>query len=311
MCLQCLLQLSAIRLCLMLGVLRHPSYRRDIVKRLMNSAHSPNPAAADGQITLHGEQATDGSLPLPPRRLVVLVRHGQTTFNMEGRLPGQLAGIPLTDEGRRQAHRAAVALSAMPLSAVLTSPLERARHTADIIANGWGLEVRTDPRLLDTDVSRWAGRKIDEVAKSDPAWKTFLERPDEPPEGVESLSAVQTRAIAVGEDVRRDAGLGEYVVLVAHADVVKLILAHYTGIPLHGARHISIANASISALAFAGVAPAQLLAMNWTPAPGWLVPPLTQATQPAEHQAQGDESVDATGSQAGSDSTEVTSAAAQ
>jgi probable phosphoglycerate mutase len=248
----------------------------------MDNTHQPPLPASDGQITAPEQPATDGAHARSATRLIVLVRHGQTTYNVEGRLPGQLPGNPLTDEGRRQAHRAAVALSAMPLSAVIASPLERARDTAEIIARGWGLAVRLDPRLMDTDVRRWAGRKIDEVAKSDPAWKAFLERPTEPPEDVEGLGEVQTRSVAVVEDVRRDPTLGNYIVLVAHADVVKLILAHYTGIPVHGARYIGIANASISALAFTGDEPAQLLTMNWTPAPGWLAPPLLRTPEQAQ-----------------------------
>jgi probable phosphoglycerate mutase len=250
----------------------------------MDSIPTPAPEA-DGQITAPEQQPTGDTQKRPPTRLIVLVRHGQTTYNIEGRLPGQLPGNPLTDEGRRQAHRAAVALAAMPLSAILASPLERAKDTAEIIARGWDLPVRLDGRLMDTDVRRWAGMKIDEVAKSDPAWRAFLERPTEPPDDVESLSEVQARAVAVVEDIRRDPELGNFVVVVAHADVVKLILAHYTGVPLHGARHLAIANASISALAFTGDQPAELLAMNWTPAPGWLVPPLPKPKAPAEAEA--------------------------
>ncbi|HKB47215.1 MAG TPA: histidine phosphatase family protein, partial [Ktedonobacterales bacterium] len=67
----------------------------------------------DGQLTATDVSAAgvDGAKPQPPTRLILLVRHGETTFNVEGRLPGQLPGVPLTDEGRRQAHQAAVALA--------------------------------------------------------------------------------------------------------------------------------------------------------------------------------------------------------
>ena len=52
---------------------------------------------------------------------------------------------------------------------------------------------------MDTDVGHWAGQKIDEIAKSDPAWKVFVKNPDEPPAGVESFSAVQARAVAAAK----------------------------------------------------------------------------------------------------------------
>jgi broad specificity phosphatase PhoE len=235
---------------------------------------TPTEAAAAQDGHAGGEQ-------LPRRVLrVLLVRHGQSTYNTEGRLPGQLPGVPLTDEGRRQASRAAIALSGLRLDTVVSSPLERALETARIIARGWALEVREDPRLMDTDVGSWAGRKIGEIAKDDPNWSAFLKKPTEPPPGVESMAAAQARATAVIEGLRADPSTGENVVVVAHADIVKLIVAHYTGITIEGALALHISNASITALAFAGEHPPALLATNWTAAPGWLVTPAPKA----EHQ---------------------------
>ena len=229
-------------------------------------------------------------------RNLLLVRHGQATFNVEARLPGQLPGIPLTDEGRRQAHRAAIALAALPLSTIISSPLERAAETAAIIARGWGLPVRTDPRLMDTNVGRWAGQKIDDVAKSDPAWKVFVANPDEPPGGVESFSQVQARAIAVAQEALADPANGDYIVLVAHGDVVKLILAYYMKTPIPCVPYLVVGNASISGLAFVGDAPPQILATNWTPDPRWLVasatppPPTPESPAPNGQSPSNDQS---------------------
>ncbi len=220
-------------------------------------------------------ETSDNPATPPKTRVLLLVRHGQSTYNVEGRLPGQLPGIPLTDEGRRQAHRAAVALSALPLSAIISSPLERAAETAEIIARGWGLTVRTDPRLMDTNVERWAGQKIDDVAKNDPAWKRYVANPDEPPEGAESFSSVQARAVAVAREALADPNNGDYIVLVAHGDVVKLILAQYMNTPIPCVPFLAIGNASISGMAFTGDSPPQILATNWTPDPRWLVAPTT------------------------------------
>lgn len=217
---------------------------------------------------------SDNKPATPPKtRVLLLVRHGQSTYNVEGRLPGQLPGIPLTDEGRRQAHRAAVALSALPLSAIISSPLERAAETAEIIARGWGLTVRTDPRLMDTNVERWAGQKIDDVARNDPEWKRYVANPDEPPEGAESFSSVQARAVATAREALADPNNGEYIVLVAHGDVVKLILAQYMNTPIPAVPYLAIGNASISGIAFTGDSSPQILATNWTPDPRWLVAP--------------------------------------
>jgi probable phosphoglycerate mutase len=225
--------------------------------------------------------------PAKPPRLVMLVRHGETTYNVERRLPGQLPGVALTDEGRRQAHRTAVALSNLPLSAVVASPLERARETGEIIARGWALPVRTDPRLLDTDIGAWAGKVIDDLNKADPNWKAFVEHPSEPPAGVEGFPQVQARAVAAVEDILRDESLGSYIVVVAHADVVKLILAHYTRMHIQAVRYVSVGTASISALAFQGEQPPHILGVNWTPLPDWLAPsPARPPTRDADQRTQ-------------------------
>jgi broad specificity phosphatase PhoE len=208
-----------------------------------------------------------------PRKRLLLIRHGETTFNVERRLPGQLAGIALTDKGRRQAHRAAVALSALPLSAVMSSPLERARETAEIVARGWALPVRLDDRLQDTDVGRWSGQKIDEIDKSDPEWRAFVAHPTEPPPGVESLATVMERAAAAVADALGDPERGNTIAVVAHADVIKLVVGHYLSIHPDCAQRLHVDNGSITALEFVEDRPPIVLALNWTPFPGWLAAP--------------------------------------
>ena len=289
--------------------LRRPLTGRGLVRRLMHDhdSHTPSTShvtpdpsvngangattaasAAEVQPTPQGQDPTQPRTPQKPPRLLMLVRHGQTTYNVENRLPGQIPGVALTDEGQRQALRAAVTLSGLPLSAVIASPLERAKDTAEIIARGWNLPVRTDPRLMDTNIGSWAGQQIAELKKSDPGWEQYVEHPNEPPEGVESFAHVQRRAVAAVGDLLADESLGSYIVVVSHADVVKLILAHYSGMDSACARFVSIANASISALAFGGTTQPHVLAVNWTALPAWLSPPPaqppTQAEQPASQQ---------------------------
>ncbi len=241
-------------------------------KAQSNGAHETQRAQADSA-RQKGERK-----PARVQRFL-LVRHGQSTFNVEGRLPSQLPNVLLTDEGRRQAHQAAIAMAGLNLSAVFSSPLERARETADIIARGWGLPVREEPRLMDTEMGRWAGRKISEVSKDDPEWLRFVEKPTEPPDGVEGFIQVRDRVVAAIEDLRADPEVGDDVVVVAHADVIKLIIATYTGVPLDGARFIMVANASISALAFSDGSAPMLMAANWTMTPHWLVAPAKPAAK--------------------------------
>lgn len=275
--------------------LTQPRTRRGLMKRLMNTNTSHpipptnSPAAHDAAAAMTprdtnatSTEVTTAATAPKPARLLILVRHGESTYNVEGRLPGQLPGVLLTDEGRRQALRAAVALSGIALTSVIASPLERARETAEIIARGWGVPVRLDPRLMDTDVGEWAGQKPDDISKTDPRWKEFVEHPTAPPAGVESLASVQARAVAVVEELRRDPSLGDTMVLVAHADIVKLILGHYSGVPIDATRFVHIANASLSALSFVEDAPPYVLAMNWTALPYWLQPRTQSAPAAAE-----------------------------
>src|SRR5437763_3406987 len=84
------------------------------------------------------------------KQTLLLIRHGQTTWNVEHKLPGQLPGVALNDKGRKQAAHLADALSAIPISSIISSPLERAYDTAQIIAQGRGLSIQLEPDLMDT-----------------------------------------------------------------------------------------------------------------------------------------------------------------
>ena len=80
---------------------------------------------------------------------------------------------------------------------------------------------------MDTDVGRWAGKTIDEISKNHPAWKEFVRNPTVAPEGIETFPLVQQRAVAAVESWRTKEHMGSYVAFVAHADVLKVLLAHY------------------------------------------------------------------------------------
>lgn len=79
---------------------------------------------------------------------LLLVRHGQTDWNVEGRYQGQ-ADPPLNARGRVQAHAAAAALRNWKIVAIYTSPLLRARQTAEAISQTTGLRIRLEPRLME------------------------------------------------------------------------------------------------------------------------------------------------------------------
>jgi broad specificity phosphatase PhoE len=205
-------------------------------------------------------------------RKLVLVRHGQTDFNTKHLLPGQLPGVPLNQEGQAEAQATAAALRELPLTGIVASPLERTLETAALINEGRGLPIQQDRDLLDTDYGRFSGLCYDVLDKNDKAWARFMTDPLHAPPGVENFASVQKRAVRAAERWRHEQGAGEWVALVTHADLVKLIVAHYIGIPLARVPLINMDNAAASLLAFhpePDRLPA-LICFNWTSPALWL-----------------------------------------
>lgn len=205
-------------------------------------------------------------------RKLVLVRHGQTDFNVQHRLPGQLPGVSLNEEGRSEAQATAEALRPLPLSAIIASPLERTIETASYVNANRGLTIQQDSDLLDTDYGKFNGQNYEQLDANDRQWKRFLANPLKAPRGVENFADVQRRAVRAAERWRVAPDVGEWVALVTHADLVKLICAHYLGIPLERVPLFSMDNAAVSLLAFhpdPSQAPS-LLCFNWTSPALWI-----------------------------------------
>jgi 2,3-bisphosphoglycerate-dependent phosphoglycerate mutase len=93
---------------------------------------------------------------------IVLVRHGETDWNREDRFQGH-ADPPLNATGRKQAHELAAELHGEPLAVAYTSPLGRARETAEIVARRLGIGVRPSSSLMEVDVGSWSGLTRGEV----------------------------------------------------------------------------------------------------------------------------------------------------
>jgi broad specificity phosphatase PhoE len=213
-------------------------------------------------------------------RKLVLVRHGQTDFNVQHRLPGQLPGIPLNATGQQEARMTAESIRALPLTAIVASPLERTMETAAFVNQGRGLPIRQDRDLLDTNYGPYNGKNWDELDKTDPAWQRFTKDPGAtPPKGAESFAAVQRRAVRAAERWRQATDVGEWLALVTHADLVKMIVGHYLGIPLANCPLMNMDNASVSLLTF-HPDPKELpslLCFNWTSPAVWLMEAQAQA----------------------------------
>jgi len=184
-----------------------------------------------------------------PSTMVLLVRHGLTPTTGV-KLPGRARGLHLSDEGRRQAEAVAARIGKIAkVVAVYSSPLERARETAQIIAKARNMAVRIERGLLELDIGKWTGMALRD-AGSKPEWKAVQQHPSgfRFPDG-ESFTEMQTRITgAIARMVARHAG--RIVVAVSHADPIKAAVAHALGTPLDLFQRIMIGTASISAIAY-------------------------------------------------------------
>ncbi len=183
---------------------------------------------------------------------VILARHGRTTANAGGLLAGRTKGVHLDDVGTAQAQAAGERLADLQLAAVVTSPLERCRQTARLLAPE--ARVVSDRRLLECDYGEWTGREIKHLAK-EKLWRTVQAQPSGVRfPGGESLPEMSARAVAAVRD--RDAALtdsiGDHAVwlAVSHGDIIKALLADALGMHLDAFQRIVVDPGSLSVVRY-------------------------------------------------------------
>lgn len=178
--------------------------------------------------------------------LFYLIRHGENDWTGK-RLPGWIPGIHLNARGQAQADALPELLADANLQAIYASPLERTMETAEPLARLHRLEVTPRPALGEVRSGRWEGvslpalrrRKLWVVIQQSPSLARF-------PEG-ESFVEVQARVVAELENLRTKHPK-DSIGCVSHADVIKLAIAYYVGLPLDHFQRLSVAPASISLL---------------------------------------------------------------
>ena len=188
--------------------------------------------------------------------MIVFARHGQTAPNRDGLVLGR-ADPELTEEGHRQAELLAGALRGEPVAALLTSPLLRARQTAEPIGEACGVPVEVDDRLIEIDWGAWEGRATGSLARSDvDRWKA---EDGTAPEG-ESLDSLSLRVESFcREQLDRD-GL---VVAVSHVSPIKAAAAWAMGVDGTVAWRMFLGLASITRVGQGKASPV-LLSFNET-----------------------------------------------
>jgi probable phosphoglycerate mutase len=171
---------------------------------------------------------------------IYLVRHGETAWTITGQHTGH-TDIPLTEEGERSAAALGAKLHDRGVVSVITSPLLRARRTAELA--GFGARLETDADLMEWDYGRFEGRRTSEIRAEQPGWKLFE---DGCPDG-ETSEAVGVRADRAIERIRKRAG---NVIVFAHRDILRIVIARWLGLSPRDGQCFYLATSSVSILGY-------------------------------------------------------------
>jgi probable phosphomutase (TIGR03848 family) len=200
---------------------------------------------------------------------VLLVRHGLTASTGQV-LTGWTPGISLDERGRAQAKALAERLAPLPLDAIVTSPLDRCRQTAEAIAGarqqaGQTAELTVDDRVGECRYGDWTGKELKELAK-DPLWPVVQAHPSAVrfpgPEG-ETMLGMQHRAVSAIRDWNAVLGGEATYVVCSHGDVIKAIVSDALGLHLDMCQRIQVDPCSLTVVRYTQLRPF-LVRMNDT-----------------------------------------------
>lgn len=178
---------------------------------------------------------------------VLLIRHGLNDW-VGKRLVGRTPDVHLNEQGRKQAQMLVSVLKELPIDSIYSSPLERAIETAQPLALAKSLPVICNENLQEIDFGDWQGKTIKQLRKLK-LWKLVHQEPEifRFPGG-ESFVEAQLRLSSVIETFFSNHPEDEIVACFSHSDSIRLILAHFLGLPLQNFHKIAVDTASISVL---------------------------------------------------------------
>lgn len=193
-------------------------------------------------------------------RRLLLARHGQSVSNAVRCFQGT-HDVPLSELGQRQAAALAGAVAGRRVAAVYTSPMVRARGTAERVVERLGVPLAVEEDLRELSLGDWEGCTVDEVcARPGNPYAQWVRDPvAAPPPGAEPLEAVQARVLGALARIAAAHPNGDDVLVVAHGGVISVYLAHCLGLPLSAIWRLVLGNASLTE-----VAPPRVLLVNDT-----------------------------------------------
>jgi probable phosphoglycerate mutase len=178
---------------------------------------------------------------------IIFLRHGQAKNNTERVLAGRTPGVPLTEEGVDQSEKAAKFLEEMNISTIYSSPIERAKNTAEIVGKHNSIDVKIDDRLIELDMGKFTGKPYDEIFSThgNVFMKFYRGELEIAHNGVETFEQVKKRIRDMVDHVI-DNHPDENVVLVTHMDPIKAMLSTVVSFSPENLYELIIPNASLN-----------------------------------------------------------------
>ena len=178
---------------------------------------------------------------------IIFLRHGQAKNNTERVLSGRTPGVPLTDKGITQAQQTAELLEHMNISAIYSSPIQRAKHTAEIVGEHNSIDVQIDDRLIELDMGKFTGIPYDEIFSShgNVFLKFYNGELEIAHNGVETFADVKKRVTSIVDEII-EKHPDQNVVLVTHMDPIKAMLSNVVDLSPTNLFELIIANASLN-----------------------------------------------------------------
>lgn len=181
--------------------------------------------------------------------LIIFLRHAQAKNNVERILAGRTEGFPLTQTGLQQAEKIAKFLKPLEISAIYSSPIERAINTAKIAAKNLNLEVKTDPRLTEIEMGMFSGMFYQDMFTKygNVFLKFYQDNSIIEENGVETFSNVKKRVLDIVNYCSKE-HKGQNVLLVTHMDPIKAMLSTILHLKPESLYELIIRNASLTIL---------------------------------------------------------------